>query len=139
MPRILLANLMNHRLREGLRSHSFEKFKIPNLMTMTCVLVLSTVKRVAKLHVDLLKILRTVLPSWVAMSAEHPMPGELATRTSALLAKWCHLATRNSGHAQVSQTLSSGHQNPNVLCRHDWVGPLPKTTMVMPSLHGSVR
>ena len=45
MPRILLANLMNHRLREGLRSHSFEKFKIPNLMTMTCVLVLSTVKR----------------------------------------------------------------------------------------------
>lgn len=54
---------MNHRLREGFRSHSFEMLKIRSETTVRFVLTLFIVKRVVKLDYVFLKILLTVLPS----------------------------------------------------------------------------
>ena len=73
------------------------------------------------------------------MSAEHPMPGDPAVQSLALIAKWCHLAATSSGHAQMSQTLSSGQASPRAPCKHIWDGQVPRRLMVTPSLHGSAR
>ena len=76
------AALMNHRLREGFRSHSFEMLKIRSETTVRFVLTLFILKRVVKLDYVFLKILLAVLPSWQAViSADHPMPADPAVRS----------------------------------------------------------